>query len=48
MSEPKKKKITKQVRVSLKHYEIVRRVAFRSHVTMTALLEQLVDNYRTL
>jgi len=44
MRKPKKK-VTKQVRVSLKAYEQLRRVAFRKHQTMIELLEQLIDNH---
>jgi hypothetical protein len=39
-----KKKQTKQVRISLKHYEQIRRIAFRAHIPMTAVLEQIINN----
>jgi hypothetical protein len=39
-----KKKQTKQVRISLKHYEQIGRLAFRAHKPMTAVLEELISN----
>jgi hypothetical protein len=41
----KKKKQTKQVRISLKHYELIRRVAFRAHKPMTAILEEIINRH---
>jgi hypothetical protein len=44
MAKKKKKKITKQVRISLQHWEQLRRVAFRAHKPMTEILEVLITN----
>jgi hypothetical protein len=38
---PKKK--WKQVRVSVKHYELIRRLAFRKHKPMTAVLQEIIE-----
>jgi hypothetical protein len=38
-----KKKANKQIRVSLKHYELTRRVAFRKHKPMSAVLQEIID-----
>jgi hypothetical protein len=38
-----KPKNTKQIRVSLKHYEAIRLLAFRAHRPMTEILEGLIE-----
>ena len=43
MKKTKKPKVTKQVRISLTHYEQIRRVAFHAHKPMTAILEELIS-----
>jgi predicted DNA-binding ribbon-helix-helix protein len=42
----KKKQTTKQVRLSLKYYEQLRRAAFRRRVPMAKLLAEIVDYYQ--
>jgi hypothetical protein len=39
----KAKNATKQVRISLKHYELIRRLAFRLHKPMSAVLEEIIN-----
>ena len=41
----RKPKITKQVRISLAHWEQLRRVAFRSHKPMSVVMEELIANH---
>jgi hypothetical protein len=42
MKTKKKQKVSKQVRVSLKHYEQLRRAAYRAHKPMAAILEEII------
>jgi hypothetical protein len=37
-----KKKVTKQVRISLQAWEQVRRVSFKTHKPMSLIIEQLI------
>jgi hypothetical protein len=39
-----KKKVTKQVRISLQAWEQVRRIAFKTHKPMSVIIEQLILN----
>jgi hypothetical protein len=39
----KKKKALKSVRISLQAYESLRRVAFRRHVPMTQIIDELIS-----
>lgn len=42
-----KKKETKQVRISLKEYEVIRKLAFKKHKPMTVVLEDIIKTVNT-
>lgn len=39
----KKKKVTKHIRVSLRAYEILRRMAFKAHKPMVDILDEFIQ-----